>query len=286
MSTPPGGSPSRLGGNTPCVEVLESGCETLILDAGMGLHWLGCDLMGRGFACGAGVAHVLLTHLHWGHIQGIPFFPPLLVPGNRITFCGGSAPGRPLSELLSLQMDDVYCPVPNALGDDVGAAVSVREIGPGSFTIGAWRVTAARVQHSGPCLGFRVECGSASLAYLPDVEYLERRHWRPALELAEGADLLIHDAHCTAAEYPASRGHGHCCDRDAVRLARQAGSRHLLLFHHRPERVDPDEYGPALAAAPDLSVEPAREGAVYALAGGEAEPVPAPAGAQGAEGST
>ena len=85
VSSPAACRPAGLGGNTPCIEVEDDGCETLVLDAGTGLHWLGSDLLSRGFERGTGAAHILLTHLHWGHIQGIPFFSPLLVPGNRIS---------------------------------------------------------------------------------------------------------------------------------------------------------------------------------------------------------
>ena len=258
-----------LGGNTPCVEVRVPGCEPLVLDAGMGLHWLGNALLEEGFDLGRGRAHLLLTHTHWGHIQGIPFLtPPMLIPGNHFTFYGCGSSGYSLEELLNIQMDAVYCPVPNAFLDGVGATTRICEIDAGSFSIGPVRITARRVNHVPGiiCLGYRLDTESASLAYLPDIEYLEEDHRRQALELAGDVDLLIHDAHFTAAEYQTRRGQGHCCADDAVRLAREAEARHLLLFHHHPDRVDSSCYADTVTSTADgLTVEPACEQTLYVI---------------------
>lgn len=262
-----GGPPGILGGNTPCVELCAPGGQRLILDAGMGIHWLGVALLANGFGGGEEHAHVLITHAHWGHIQGVPFFPPMLVPGNRVTFYGRGSCGRSLGELLVAQMDRVYCPVPNALADDVGAIARVRELRGDELEIGPFQITAAPVNHAPGtvCLAYRVACGGAVVAYLPDVEYVTDEHFAAAVELARDADLVLHDAHFTVAEYPAHRGQGHASEADAVRLAEAAGASHLLLFHHHPDRRSASEY--TVPSTVDLDVAAACEGAAYSLAG-------------------
>lgn len=255
------------GGNTCCAEVRAADGTLFILDAGMGLHWLGKALMPDGFDKGGGRAHLLLSHTHWAHIQGIPFFTPLLIAGNRFALYG-PGDGVPLPERMREQLRPTYCPVPNFFNERIGAAVRLQEVEEGAFQIGSARVLARRVNHvpGTACFGYRLEDGPAVLAYLPDVEYLSAAHRQPALELAQGADLLLHDAHYTAAEYPTHRGQGHACDRDAVTLAREAGVRRLALFHHHPDHDD--SCIDAMVAAyqgQGLEVEGGREGATYAL---------------------
>jgi phosphoribosyl 1,2-cyclic phosphodiesterase len=257
-----------LGGNTPCVEIRAPGSDPIILDAGMGLHWVGRSLLQERFGSGQGSVHLLLTHTHWGHIQGIPFFPPLLVAGNQVSFYGRGTEDHDLASLLRRQMDSVYCPVPNAMSDAVGATTEVHELTRERWSLGPVRILQRQLNHAPGCvcLGYRLDCAGRSLAYLPDVEYLEPAHRQPALELAQGVDLLIHDAHFLAAEYEAHRSPGHCSDAEALSLAREAGVRQLLLFHHHPDRVDGAGY---VQAAPgsrqEPAVEPACEGTEYVL---------------------
>lgn len=263
-----GPADQRLGGNTPCV-LVESGADPpVILDAGSGLHWLGNALMERGFADRVRRAHLFLTHTHWAHVQGIPFFAPFLVPGCRLTFYGPGSDGRSLWDLLNLQMDSVYCPVPNAFRGDVGSWAETRDLDDGEQGCGRMRVTARRVNHvaGSVCLGYRVEADGAVLAYLPDVEYLTKDDRAPALELAREADLLLHDAHFTAAEYASHRGQGHASETQAVELARQAKARRLLLFHHHPARSRGTEYSVLDPEGKQgLMVEAAREGTAFDL---------------------
>ena len=266
-----GGGGSSWGGNTPCVEVETDGGDLLILDGGMGLHWLGQALLKNAFGQGQGSAHILITHPHWGHIQGIPFCAPLLIPGNRFIFYGRGSQGCSLEDLLRAQMDTTYCPVPNFFDDDIGARIRVCETDDGEFRIGRIRITARQVNHAAGtiCRGYRLDDDTASLAYLPDVEYLQTAHRDQALELAHDVDLLIHDAHYTATEYEQRRGCGHCCDRDAVEIALAASVRHLLLFHHHPDHDDPGRYA-AIDEYADcqLTIETACEGAQYVLGKG------------------
>lgn len=267
-----GGSP--WGGNTPCVGVETDGGDLLILDGGMGLPWLGHALLKNAFSQGKGVGHILITHPHWGHIQGIPFFMPMLIPGNRFTFYGRGSQGCSLEDLLRAQMDTIYCPVPNSFDDAIGARIRVCETDDGEFRINRTRVTARQVNHAAGtvCQGYRLDDDATSLAYLPDVEYLQTAHRDQALELARDVDLLIHDAYYTAAEYEHCRGRGHCCDRDAVEIALAASARHLLLFHHHPGHGDPGRYAIIDAyAGCQLTIEAACEGAQYVLGKGRSK---------------
>ena len=253
------------GGSTPCVQVEAPDGELLILDAGFGLHFLGDDLLAK--AGGEPIAaHLFLTHFHWAHIQGLPFFVPLYVRGNRATLYGDPGPAASLEAVLREQMDACYCPVPNFFDAQTGADLSLSEVGESRFAVGATTVATRRVNHvpGEPCLGYRLESGGRSLAYIPDVEYLEEAHRETAVDLARDVDLLIHDAHFS------SRGHvpgcGHASDADAVAVARQAGAARLLLFHHHPEHAD--ETIDAMVRSHQgngLPVEGARQGAELLL---------------------
>jgi phosphoribosyl 1,2-cyclic phosphodiesterase len=264
----PESATSRYGGNTPCIEITAIDDNRIILDAGIGLHWLGRELIEDGFGRGRGEAHLLLTHTHFAHIQGIPFFSPAMVPGNHFIVYGRGSGHDSLDDLLRKQMDNTYCPVPNFLGGGIGARMELREIDAGDFAIGSTQVSARLVNHvvNAHVFGLRLDSAGGSLAYLPDVEYLKKEDRDDALDLARGVDLLIHDAHFTGAEYGQMQGRGHCSADDAVALAIEAGAGRLLLFHHHPDRSDSDiDEMVASFADCGVSVEGACEGAVYEL---------------------
>lgn len=253
------------GGNTVCIEIESEGAPTLILDAGMGLHWLGNHLLKGAFGRGQGRAHILLTHVHWDHIQGIPFFTPMLIPGNRVTIYG---PDAELASQLLTQMNTTFCPVPNFFVHGTGAEVEVIETDESAFAVGSVRIHASLINHRDgvTCLGYRIESDGTSIAYLPDVEYLEEAHRRQVINLVQGVDLLFHDAMLTAAEYPSHRGRGHCSIDDSVDIATRAEVGRLVLFSHHPDRSDAEiDVILESLAGNDLEVDAGREGSEYAL---------------------
>jgi phosphoribosyl 1,2-cyclic phosphodiesterase len=257
---------TQYGGNTPCVSVRASDGELIILDAGIGLHWLGNELLSNGFA-EKGRAHILISHMHWGHIQGLPFFQPMLVDSCQIHL-HGYGDGIPLRDVLGRQMEHAYCPVPDFFDEGIGARLTTADIGEDPIQVGITTITPRKVNHTPgiSTFGFRLDSDGQSLAYIPDVEYLNETHQRPALQLAEGVDLLIHDAHHTSAEYDSQRGCGHCSDAAAVELARKADVGKLILFHHHPDHGD-DTIDDVVShySGDEVDVEAASERAEYVL---------------------
>jgi len=232
-----------VGGNTTCVEVRHGG-ERLILDAGTGLRGLGDRLLGEAREAGRRVkATLLFTHLHWDHIQGFPFFAPAFVPGTELTLLGPAEEGGlvTLEDALSRQMTPPCFPVPlaaMAAEKRFGtlAAGQVLELGP--FT-----VHARRLQHPQGVLGYRIEAGGKAVCFATDTEVTPDQIDLELLDLARGADLLIHDAQYTDAEYagadgPCRAGWGHSTYATACRVAEVTGARRLALFHHDPGHDD------------------------------------------------
>jgi phosphoribosyl 1,2-cyclic phosphodiesterase len=265
----------RYGGNTPCLSIA-AGSRLVILDAGSGLRPLGHELM-TGWR-GPLAADILLSHTHWDHIQGIPFFKPLSARGNELCVYGAAQNGVSLEEILRRQMDPMVFPVPLTA---VAARVMVHEIEPGEFELGEFTVGAYRLRHPGTTLGFRLtpRGGGRTVAYLTDNElgeggdYPVAADWREGLvSFLGGADTLIHDAMYSEQIIQARRGWGHSTPREAVALAAEAGCRRLVLFHHEPEHSDDaldrllaDTREFARQRAPKLEVDGAAEGMELAL---------------------
>ncbi len=231
----PGPATAAVGGNTSCVEV-RCGDQLLVLDAGTGLRGLGDELLKRGELG----ANLLLSHLHWDHIQGLPFFVPLYMPGAELVLHGPAWGPGGLDGALRRQMTAPGFPVEFA---DIAANVQLRELRHGSrFSVGNVAVTAAKLNHPGGVLGYRIEHGGRSLVYATDTEHYGCID--PALlQLARGADVLIYDAQYTPEEYrgehgPSKVGWGHSTFESGIELARAAGVRQLVLFHHDPRRGD------------------------------------------------
>lgn len=219
---------ARAGGNTSCVEVRAQG-ERLILDGGTGLRALG-DTLGA-----PARATLLFSHVHWDHIQGVPFFGPAFHPGSELTLVGATRGGVDLRAALARQMTPPTFPIGL---DALRARLRFQEAVSGEpFEVGPFRVTPADLHHPDGVIAWRVEADGRALVYATDTEHGDTLDPR-LLRLAEGADLLVHDAQYTDAEYPNRRGWGHSTWSQAVEAARSAFARRLALFHHDPRRED------------------------------------------------
>lgn len=236
----PGPATTRYGGNTTCVEVATSAGGSLILDAGTGIRELGRSLVARGD--GAVDADLLLSHLHWDHIQGFPFFAPLYESGNRLCIWGAAARAEESHERI---VRGLMSPRVFPIGfDQLAATVEFRTVPDGEWSCGGCMVRSAAVWHPGGALGYRVraEGSEAAVVFIPDNELraaasdpVGRARVR---DLCAGARLLIHDCTYIADEYEHHRGWGHSTVGDALALALESGVERLALFHHAPERSD------------------------------------------------
>ncbi len=267
----PGVHTARYGGNTSCVAVTGARDQLVILDAGSGIRLLGRELMR--VASMPMNLDILLSHTHWDHIQGLPFFQPLNTRGNSVRIYGAAQAGVPLEEILDRQMDPVVFPVPlKALAADL----RITEISGGRFEIDGFLVEAFRLRHPGTTLGYKLvpAKGGRTIAYLTDNElgpggsYDVPPEWRRELvRFLGGVDTLIHDGMYSEAMIESRAGWGHSTPEQAVDLAAEAGIRRLVLFHHEPEHddgaVDALVIGArsyAAARAPGLQLEAAMEG--------------------------
>lgn len=241
----PGPQTVRYGGNTPCVEVRTSDGWLIILDAGTGLRELGRSLIQR--ANGAPIeGDIFVTHAHWDHIQGIPFFGPIFQRGNHFTIWGSKAMETSIDRVVRDQMSPVVFPV---TFEQLDALVDFRELAENDECAGTgYTVRAMQVRHPGGALGYRFTerngTGSA-LVYISDNElsseakYESPKGWRKQLvDFMKSAKVLVHDSMYTVEEYDHHRGWGHSTHQDAVELALEAGVEKLVLFHHKPERSD------------------------------------------------
>lgn len=233
----PCSSPSnqRYGGNTACVALEARGQEPIVLDLGTGLRFFGETQP----VDGSFVGHALVTHLHWDHVQGLPFFVPIHVPGSRLAIYGPAQDnGVDLAGAFGEFMRPPYFPVEVA---DLGGDISFHTLEAGDHSIGRARVRCRAVPHIGPTFGYRVEIDGVSVVYIPDHQQpLDGTHAVAAsvLELCDGADLLIHDAQFTPAEFAVKSNWGHCTVDYALTVAAEAGVRRLALFHHDPSHHD------------------------------------------------
>ena len=265
----PGEATARTGGNTSCVEV-RCGDRVIALDAGTGLRGLGDLLLREAMRTGKNVElTLLLSHLHWDHIQGLPFFAPIYVPGTRIHVAGPAAPELSLRDAIAQQMRPPTFPV---LFEDLPSHLETRALRHLSrLELDDVVVRAAKLNHpGGAVLAFRIDWGGRSVVYATDTEHYACVD--PVLaKLAHGADVLIYDAQYLPEEYRgevgmAKLGWGHSTYEAGAELAHAAGVGTLVLFHHDPTRDDAAvEAIETRARALFPSTEAAREGRTLRL---------------------
>ena len=239
----PGPNTVQTGGNTSCVE-LRAGKAILIFDGGTGLRLLGKKLSKEMPI----VAHMFFSHVHWDHIQGFPFFEPAFAPGNVFHLYGGNNVSRTLEETLAGQMDHPNFPVHLTAMD---AQMTFRDLQEGEGVEiadglgGDVRVTNASGNHPQGVYAFRVDHGGKAFVYATDTEHYEGRIDDRLVHLARNADLLVYDSQYTPEEYSGTagiggpkRGWGHSTFAEGAKLAKTAGAKRLVLFHHDPTQTD------------------------------------------------
>jgi phosphoribosyl 1,2-cyclic phosphodiesterase len=271
----PGRSTARYGGNTSCVEVRPRNASPIIIDAGTGLRRLGKSLMEEEFGDGKGKTSILISHTHWDHVQGLPFFSPLYREGNQVHIFARQRDTH-LEAVFSQQHDMPYFPVPLTA---MHADMHFHELIEGArFEIGNAKVSCTRLNHPWIAMAYRIDVDHASLVYCADTapfaDILFGREFMvqpPALDqplpkdvlaelakmrasviaLAKHTDLLIYDTQFTLDEYRLRPHWGHSHPDDAIAIAREAGAKRLCLFHHAPLRSD-DENDAILAKYRDV----------------------------------
>jgi phosphoribosyl 1,2-cyclic phosphodiesterase len=259
----PGRETARFGGNTSCVQIDNHNSEVLVLDAGTGIRSLGAALPEQ-----LPRVDVLLTHLHLDHIQGLGFFAPLFEPETEVHIWGPASTSLDLKSRLMRYLSPPLFPVRLR---DLPCKPFLHELARTRTQIGQFTVCSDLVCHPGPTVGYRIECGQRAVVYLPDHEPAlgcrnlnSSPEWISGCGLAEGVDLLIHDAQYTDDEYSERIGWGHSSLTQAFRFASLAGVKQLMPFHYDPTHDD-ETLDKLLAltvanAQPEFRVTPAQEG--------------------------
>jgi ribonuclease BN (tRNA processing enzyme) len=235
----PGPETARYGGNTSCVELRASDGSVIILDAGTGIRPLGNALTIDHIG---GPIHILLTHLHMDHLQGLAFFQPLWSPDTELHVYGPKHPTRTLADRVANYLSEPLFPIHLS---DVPSNPTFHEVHDEDFEIGCARVTAMPVSHAGPTVGYRIEDNGFSLAYISDHEPARgiditslSPEWISGFPLCENVDVLIHDSQFSEEEYATKVGWGHSSIDHVLHLANAAKVRQLVLFHHDPGHSD------------------------------------------------
>lgn len=281
----PGPHTVRYGGNTTCIEIRTDNNELIILDAGTGIFPLSQTLLAEMPI----TANVLITHSHWDHIQGLPFFIPNFIPGNTLRLHGGFDPvsGKGIEQVMSVQLQYSYFPVRE---EEMKGRIEYVTLSPGEpVQVGSATVTPCLLNHPVVDFGYRIDCNGKSVFFTGDHEppyniydpkdegyaayqSLVDEKNRAIVEAIRGVDVLIADTSYTAEEYPAKKGWGHGTFATSIELAQQAGVQVLFCTHHEPTRSDDaleSAFAKALSqrGAPQqgLDIRLAREGDTYEL---------------------
>jgi len=250
----PGKETVRYGGNTPCVEVRLPKDKLIILDAGTGIRNLGESLMESGESV---KAYILVTHPHWDHIQGFPFFKPAFVSGNELTIVGGQIDKMTLQKMISDQMNKVYFPIQL---NELKATLKFLPVEEEEFSVYDAKVRTMYVNHPTFAIGFRITSGGKSIVYISDNEPFDRKVARSirnvekkiidrydrtsgdpnqrVFDFVRNADLLIHDTTYTPEEYVDRVGWGHSHYLFTLKVAAEGNVKRLVLFHHDPAHDD------------------------------------------------
>lgn len=278
----PGPHTSRFGGNTPCIEVVANG-QRLVFDAGTGIRSLGDELMARRDR-GAGDpvrATLFLSHFHWDHVQGFPFFAPIYDASSELHVVGPaqtSPDGAPIPvrSLVEGLFGSSYFPIPPS---SIAESCTFGHLNEGTWEHGGVTVRAMRVKHPSFTVGYRVDAGGRSIAYVPDNELASDAYdvgvdwWPRFVGFLAGVDVLVHDAMFTDEEHEARKGHGHSSISEVIDLADEVHAGEVALFHHAPTRSD-DELDDLVERARDdlladgrsFGLRAAREGEEIRLA--------------------
>jgi phosphoribosyl 1,2-cyclic phosphodiesterase len=254
----PGAATVRYGGQTSCVEARSASGETVIVDAGTGLRALG-NKLAREAGGAPGQYHVLLSHVHWDHIQGLPFFSPAYIPGTRIAVYALLTAANELDQVIGGITRHEFFPMPL---EAVPAQFQFQKVEPGvDFTIGAFHITPIALNHPFGSVGYRIDADGSSWAYVADTapfdKVLHKQHFLKGpepltatdlaaltamraqlVERLRGVNTAVYDTHFTAEEYARFPHYGHSTPDQALEICAEAGVRRLVLYHHAPGHTD------------------------------------------------